>query len=344
MMKKTIKINFKYFWEGFDKENNLFSDLLKEEYNIIIDEDPDFLFYSIHTLKPLKNVEGIGKIIKKISPTVYINAKKLISKMYSLLKKRKKTNLKEDYVKIFIGAEHVKPNMEECDWAFSSYFEEEINHPRYFRHHPSIMFDFPYMEKVIPPIVKKINFEKIKKEKTKFCNFLYSQDVPARNEFFKILNKYKKIDAPGRCMNNMPPIGNHDTPKKSRTSKDWIGPKLKFLKPYKFTIAFENEAISGWVTEKLTHPMLVNSIPIYFGHESVGKEFNTKSFINYNDFKNMDKFIEHIIKVDNDDKLYKRYLEQPWYNQKKIPKYTNKKNYSNRLKEIIELGLKVRKR
>ena len=342
MMKKTIKVNFKYFWEGFNPENNLFINLLREEYDVIIDENPDFLFYSINTLKSLKNVEGIGKIIKKISPKMYIYAKKLVSEIYVLLRKRKKLNLQDNYVKIFIGSEHIKPNMEECDWAFSSYFDEEINNPRYTRHPPYFMFDYPYDEKVIPPIKKKINFEKIKKEKTKFCNFIYSQDIQFRNEFFKKLNEYKKIDAPGRCMNNMPPIGNHDTPKKSRTSKDWVSPKLKFLKPYKFTIAFENASIQGWITEKLTHPMLVNSIPIYFGHKTVSKEFNVKSFINYHDFENMDKFIEHIIKVDNDDELYKKYLEQPWFNKDKFPKYANKKNYLNRLKEIVELGLKVR--
>jgi len=343
-MKKKIKVNFKYFWEGFDPENNLFVNLLREEYDVIIDENPDFLFYSIHTLKPLRNVEGIGKIIKKISPRIYINAKKFISKIYVLLSKRKKLDIKDDYVKIFIGAEHTRPNMEECDWAFSSYFEEEINNPRYARHPPSIMFDYPYDEKVIPPIKKKINFKKIKKEKKNFCNFIYSQDIQPRNEFFKKLSKYKKVDAPGRCMNNMPPIGKHDTPKESRTSEDWISPKLKFLEPYKFTIAFENVPLPGWITEKITHPMLVDSIPIYFGHETVGKEFNTKSFINYNDFEDMEKFIEHIIKVDNDDGLYKKYLEQPWYNKNKIPKYAIKKNYLNRLKEIIELGLKVREK
>jgi hypothetical protein len=187
-----------------------------------------------------------------------------------------------------------------------------------------------------PDLKRNINFEKIKKEKTKFCNFIYSQEVAERNAFFKKLNKYKKIDAPGKCMNNMPPIGSYADSKKSRLSVSWVKEKLDFIRPYKFTIAFENASKPGWVTEKLTQPMLVNSIPIYFGHSEVKRDFNTKSFINYHDFNNMNKFIEHIIKVDNDDKLYREYLEQPFFNSKEAYDFSRTDRIVKRLKEIIE--------
>ena len=141
-----------------------------------------------------------------------------------------------------------------------------------------------------PPIKKNISLKKIVKEKTKFCNFIYSQDIPERNKFFSMINSYKKVDSPGRCMNNMAPIGFND-PKKSRASKNWVKEKLKFLKPYKFTIAFENFISSGWSTEKIIHPMMANSIPIYMGHKDIEKEFNTKSFVNINDFNSIDDFI-----------------------------------------------------
>ena len=113
--------------------------------------------------------------------------------------------------------------------------------------------------------------------------------------------------------------------------------KLRFIKPYKFTIAFENKPESGWVTEKLTHPMLVNSIPIYFGHKDISKDFNTKSFINYNDFKNMKELIQHIIKVDNDEKLYNEYIKQPFYPGNKYTKdiHPNFSRFLKRFKEIF---------
>ena len=47
MDKKTIKINFTDTEKGyFDKNNNIFLDVLNEKYNVEISEKPDFVFYS----------------------------------------------------------------------------------------------------------------------------------------------------------------------------------------------------------------------------------------------------------------------------------------------------------
>jgi len=331
---KTIRINFKYFCAGFDPEDNFFTNLLRRKYDVVISENPDYMLYSVYPEKSIKNVAGIGRFIKKISPELYMFMRKVFSKSMSLFTKNKK--LKGNFIKIFYGAEHVRPNMSECDWAFGSHFEEDIDSPRYMRLLPYLPNDYLLENMGNPPLKKRIDIKKIKKEKTKFCNFIYSQDVPARNGFFKILSKYKRIDSPGRCMNNMPPLMSND-PNKSRLEKNWFRIKLDFIRPYKFTIAFENASKPGWVTEKLTHPMLVNSIPIYFGHKDVEKDFNTKSFINFNDFKNMKEFIEHIIKVDTDDSLYESYLKQPWYKNNQYPKniHINDKKLMKRFEEIF---------
>jgi hypothetical protein len=258
-----------------------------------------------------------------------------LRKIYSRLRQspQKISAPKGNFVRIFFGSEYVKPNMKECDWAFSTYPEEQIKNPRYMRM-PNRVSDDKIKNWGVPQLKKKINFEKIKKEKTKFCNFIYSQEIPERNSFFKKLNKYKRVDSPGRCMNNMPPIG-HGSPKKSRESANWAKEKLDFLKSYKFTIGFENFSAPGWVTEKLTHPMLVNSIPIYFGHKEVAKDFNTRSFINANDFKNIKELIKYVIKVDNDDKLYEKILNEPWFKDNKFSKDFDNERLLKRFKEIF---------
>jgi len=46
-MKKKIKINFTDFWGGYDKTNNYFFNLLKDEFDVEISDNPDFLFFSI---------------------------------------------------------------------------------------------------------------------------------------------------------------------------------------------------------------------------------------------------------------------------------------------------------
>jgi len=133
-MKKTIKINFKFFGPGFDTEDNFFTNFLRKKYDVIIDENPDFLFYSVYdTNPPPRNIEIFGKIIKFLSPTLYIYLRKLFSQIYSFFSKKQKIDNKKNLVKIFWGTEHIKPNMDECDWAFSTYPEHEINNSRYMR-------------------------------------------------------------------------------------------------------------------------------------------------------------------------------------------------------------------
>lgn len=325
--KKTIKINFKYFWDNFDKQDNFFTYTLSKMYHVEISDKPDYVFYSVYPeiQGKVKDLSKKGDFIKKISPRLYILIRKLYSKVKLLFSKNKPQVPKGNFIKIFYGGEHVKPNMNECDWAFSSHFENIIDHPNHMRIPVYVVSDYKLNNYGAPSNIKKVDFNKITKEKTNFCNFIYSQETPERSNFFKELSKYKHIDSPGRCMNNMPAIG-YDTPKKSRASFNWVEEKLKFIQKYKFTIAFENSLKPAYVTEKLTHPMLVNSIPIYFGHKDVSKEFNTKSFINYNDFRSMKEFIDYIIKVDKDKKLYQEILNQNWYPQhNSIPPFSEKR-------------------
>ena len=78
MLYKTIKINFCDWWEGFDKKNNRIYNSLVKKYNIEIDDNPEYLFYSVYGLEHL----------------TYDNC-----------------------VKIFINGENLLPNFNECDYG-----------------------------------------------------------------------------------------------------------------------------------------------------------------------------------------------------------------------------------
>lgn len=43
---------------------------------------------------------------------------------------------------------------------------------------------------------------------------------------------------------------------------------LSFVAKYKFTIAFENAICDDYITEKLWRPLIVGSVPIYYGSPS----------------------------------------------------------------------------
>ena len=53
-MKKTIRIYFVDFWNGFDPTENFFLKRLKLYYIVILDPNPDYLFYSHNGSENLK--------------------------------------------------------------------------------------------------------------------------------------------------------------------------------------------------------------------------------------------------------------------------------------------------
>lgn len=329
MKKKEIKIGFRYFWEGFNPENNLFINLLKKRYNVILSENPDYLFYSVYTgPKKEGRFSKQGDFLKKISPRVYLSARRILGK----LKRKKETEdfLEGNFVKIFYTSENRKPNMKECDWAFSFYYDEEFKHPRHLR-----LPNYKFEETPGMSLVKK-KFEREKFMKKRFCNFLYSQENLLRRKFFKKLSMYKRIDSPERVLNNMEPIGKHKSAYSSRFSKNWMSDKLPFLRNYKFTIAFENTSVPGYTTEKIYHAMLAGSIPIYFGNPLIERDFNTKSFVNCHEYKDFDEVVKRVREIDSDDKIYEKILREPWFHRNKPSKYFSDERILRRLIEIIE--------
>lgn len=78
-MKKSIKIKFVDFFDGFDKERNDIVDILGEHYDVEMSDNPDYLFYS-----------GFGF-----------------------------EHLKYDCIRIFFTGECIVPNFNECDYAIA---------------------------------------------------------------------------------------------------------------------------------------------------------------------------------------------------------------------------------
>lgn len=274
-MKRKIKVAFVDFWREFNPKDNFFTDILKENYDVIVDENqPEFLFYSVFGTQ----------------------------------------NFRYNCTKIFFSGENILPNYKDCDYSLSFHL---IDSEKHYRLPLYALFD-----DVNKLIKENLDITKIMKEKKKFCNFIYSNPYcKKRNEFFKKLSKYKKVDSAGRLYNNI-----------GYRPKD----KIKFIQDYKFTIAFENEESDGYTTEKIFEPMLVNSIPIYWGNPLIYLDFNTKSFLNYYDYNSDEILIEKIIEIDNDDSKYADMLLQPYYHNNKINQYVKKENILNFLEHIIE--------
>lgn len=245
---------------------------------------------------------------------------------------------KGNYTRIGYFCENVKPDFSCCEWAFGIPREETINQENYKR----IQWHGFDPKRLLKPATP--NAESILASKTIFCNFLYSNPVPYREAFFKALNKYKKVDAPGKSMNNMPGI---DEP--NQTNK-WAV-KRSFLQQYKFTIAFENDLFPGYQTEKLYDAMLAESIPVYLGDPFIGDIFNTKSFIHAREYVKVSdnpitNWLEKTCQQDFKDirpQFYhsfnhrlKRHLKMRGRNLKTKIQF-NKTKFSDLVEQIVEL-------
>ena len=169
-----------------------------------------------------------------------------------------------DAVKVFIGCENLLPIMEDCDWAFGVVHEDHFPHPRYMR--------LARWGDDSGLIQKDKDWSAVLGAKRRFCAFLYASEMPYREAFCRALRRYKPVDAPGRSMNNMPSID--PVP----GTVDWSA-KIAFLSTYKFVIAFENGSRAGYNTEKLTHAIEADCVPIYWGDPEIGRSFNTRRFI-----------------------------------------------------------------
>ena len=155
-------------------------------------------------------------------------------------------------------------------------------------------------------------------DKSRFCNFIYSNydknfsGAVKRVEFCKSLMKYKKIDCAGGVMQNTDELKRLDknTILKKRYS---INPptKLTYISKYKFTIAFENQSYPHYVTEKIVHPFLAGSIPIYWGCPKIAQMFNPAAFINCHDYNSLDEVVSRVQEIDNDHELYLKYATAP---------------------------------
>lgn len=207
-----------------------------------------------------------------------------------------KNYLKYKCHRIFWSGENIRADWNICDYVIDSDFYE--NNPRQKRWPLWALWG-------LERINQRKSFDHIS-DKKKFCCMVVSNPkCKERNEFFHKLSKYKKVDSGGRFLNNIGlPVEN----------------KMEFIKDYKFVIAFENSSFPGYTTEKLIEPLIVNSIPIYWGNPVIEKDFNTDSFINIKEVSQFDTAINKIIELDNDDEKYLAMRNEPCFVNHQIPK------------------------
>jgi hypothetical protein len=288
-MKPSIRVAFAYFWPGFAPETfrTLFPQVC-DKYDLVPSENPEVVFYSVFSpqFRPYSDPGG-GTAFKRIPPG--------------------------NYLRVFLTGENFEPEMEGCEFAIT--FSTLVHHPNHLRL-PLWVYEnrgwgFGPKLLVKPP---NTDWERIAREKTHFCNFVYLHPVRFRDTIFAQLHAYKRVDAAGRCMNNMNGWTVPMTPTR-------VAGKVEFFKRYKFTLAVENTIWPGYLTEKIVDPMYAHSIPIYVGDPQAKLTFDSASYIDFSCFPTIKEMLEFVREVDNNRDLYMKMLAAPYYRNNRIPEF-----------------------
>ncbi len=226
---------------------------------------------------------------------------------------------------------------------------QKFSHPRYLRQ-PSCVLDvwtlFDEARVVDSPLnwlTQKRDFEQILKRNKKFCCITQSSNVEYRGKVFDKITEYKTVDSSGPWRQN---LSGNDTLNKYQ----WINPiytgrmdgltyreKIEFFKNYKFNIAIHLTNTDYIVQEKIYHSFFSGCIPIFFGNKYILEEgFNPDSFINLHNYPDLNNFLELVKNIDNDQNLYRKYIESPIFINNILPEYFDFDYTLSFLEKIIE--------
>lgn len=228
--------------------------------------------------------------------------------IHSCIGKARHAHRRHRGVRIYYTGENIPADWASTDWAFTFDYSD---HPRHVRLPLWPLYVDP--ERLVKP-AETPDVEAVRRRKTRFCGFVVSNPLcPVRNEFFRRLSRYRRVDAGGKLFNN---LGGR------------VADKRAFLDECRFTIAFENESHPGYTTEKIVEPMLVDSIPVYWGDPLVGRDFDTRSLLSFHDTPPgaglsrsaaLDLLVDRVIAVDRDPDLHAALLARPWYRGNRVP-------------------------
>ena len=193
--------------------------------------------------------------------------------------------------KIFFSGEPCELNFDNYDYAMTYHFSDD---PRHYR--LPLYALYGDVNRLTAPRVWNPAWEQ-----REFCCVLFGKSYPhehtPREAFFHELCKYKHVKSAGRHLNN---TGFIVTPEN----------KAEYIKNFKFVLSFESCSLPGFTTEKIFEPLLVGSIPIYWGNPYIGEEFNRHRFVEATG-RSFESVIQQIIRLDSDNYYYRLMIQEP---------------------------------
>lgn len=125
-----------------------------------------------------------------------------------------------------------------------------------------------------------------------------------------------RIDSMSSCLHNAEvPVG------LNRSNKTAI------MQHYLFYLAFENQNVDDYITEKLWGPFQAGVVPVYLGAPNVHDHAPPHSIIAVQDFNSIEELAAHLQKVANNKELYEEY--QQWRTEPLPAKFHAKHDFTH---------------
>lgn len=141
------------------------------------------------------------------------------------------------------------------------------------------------------------------------CAIISNSSGTDRNTFLNALDQRMHVDYAGEYKSNVPKIVAPYYTEEFRNA----------ISEYKFIISMENSRGDTYITEKITHGLLTNTIPVYWGSSNIQNYFNINRFINVEsiDEQSIDKIIDKIEYICNNDDEYIKIINQTIFKNNK---------------------------
>jgi len=291
---KTIIIAFSDMWPGFNYNSNFIMDALRnecktsqivgEEY--IKDTTPNLLIFGPYSYN--------WKMVPDSIPKIYFSAENW-------------TKPNSTSIKLFLTSSRIEDetHMRIPTWmTFIDWFSGSKTLPENINDNP---IRIPLHFAVTP-------HSTLFKDREDFCAFVVSNPICSfRNETFKAINEYKKVNSGGALYNN---IGGQLSLKYAGGGCGDIS-KYNFFSRHKFTISFENSQADGYITEKVLHAKMAGCVPLYWGDKDTNTDFVNGSIVNLSMFDNPEQILEVIKKLEENPDLCSKIATTPILNNEK---------------------------
>lgn len=147
-------------------------------------------------------------------------------------------------------------------------------------------FDGTYKDKLLTPLEQK---------RENVCMFISSPvNESKRLDYLSELMRHLPLDSYGAWQNN----------RKMTEDYGYVS-KLRLMRQYRFTIAFENAVGIDYVTEKFFDPLIAGSVPIYLGASNI-QEYTPgeHAMIDVRNYSSPQELAESVLHYCGDEKSY----------------------------------------